>query len=136
MDVAEVERLIEEADERCLPVVAALVEMYGEGLGRVVGSLPADQVATLAEDPLVSHLLVLHDLHPVSVENRVREAVAATGAYAVVLSVEDAVVRLRAADDGRRALIEDAITAAAPDVDRVEWVEAPKPIVVLPQVEA
>ena len=84
----------------------------------------------------MAHLLVLHDLHPVSAENRVREAVAATGAYAVVLSVDDAVVRLRAADDGRRQVIEEAITAAAPDVDRVEFVELPEPVVVLPQVEA
>ena len=48
MDVEQVEGLIEEADERCLPVVAALVEMYGDGLARVVGSLSADQVAKLA----------------------------------------------------------------------------------------
>jgi hypothetical protein len=137
MDVAEVERLIDEADERCLPVVAAVVEMYGDGLARVVGSLPADLVVKLTGDPLVAHLLVLHDLHPVSAENRVREAIAATGAYAVVVAVEDAVVRLRAADDGRRQVIEDAVTAAAPDIDRVEFVEEMlEPVVVLPQVSA
>jgi hypothetical protein len=136
LDFEQVERLIDEADERCLPVVAALVEMYGEGLKRVVGSLPADQLVKLTEDPLVGHLLVLHDLHPVSVENRVREAVAATGAYAVVVAVEDAVVRLRAADDGRRQVIQDAVTAAAPDIDRVEFVDQLEPVVVLPQVSA
>ena len=134
MDVERVERLIEEADERCLPVLAALVEMYGDGLARIVGSLPPDAVAGLAADPLVSYLLMLHDLHPVSARNRVREAVAATGAYAVVVGVEDGVARLRAADDGRRALIEDAVTAAAPDIDRVEWIDALEPEVVLPQV--
>ena len=136
MDVERVERLIDEADERCLPVAAALVEMYGEGLARVVGSLSEEQVVRLAEDPLVAHLLVLHDLHPVSAENRVRAAVAATGAYAVVAGVEDGVARVRAADDGRRQLIADAVVQAAPDVDRVEWVDQLEPVVVLPQVSA
>jgi succinyl-CoA synthetase alpha subunit len=131
MDVAEVERLIEEADERCLPLVAALVEMYGDGLARIVGSLPDDAVARLAEDPQVAALLVLHDLHPVNAENRVREAIAATGAYAVVVGVEGGVAQVRAADDGRRKAIEQAITAAAPDIDRVEFVT--ESLVVLPQ---
>jgi hypothetical protein len=133
MDVAEVERLIEEADERCLPLVGALVEMYGEGLARVVGSLPDDAVLQLCEDPLVAQLLILHGLHPVSAENRVREAIAATGAYAVVLGVADGVVRVKAADDGRRQTIEDAVARAAPDLERVEFAAAMEPVVVLPQ---
>ena len=134
MDVGGVERLIDEAGEECLPVVAALVEMYGEGLARVVASLPADQVAKLAEDPFVAQLLVLHDLHPVSAENRVREAIAAAGAYAVVLGVEDGVVRVRAPDDSRRQAIEEAIVRAAPDVARVEFAGPAESLVVLPQV--
>jgi hypothetical protein len=133
VDVAEVERLIDEAGEECLPVISALVEMYGDGLARIVGSLPPDTVTALAADPVVGHLLMLHDLHPVSAENRVREAIAATGAYAVVVGVEDGVVRLRAADDGRRQVIEEAIAGAAPDVDRVEFVDELEPVVVLPQ---
>ena len=134
MDVGGVERLIDEAGEECLPVVAALVEMYGEGLARVVASLPPDQVAKLAEDPFVAQLLVLHDLHPVSAENRVREAIAAAGAYAVVLGIEDGVVRVRAPDDSRRQAIEEAVVRAAPDVARVEFADQAEPLVVLPQV--
>jgi phosphopantothenate synthetase len=134
MDVAHVERLIDEAGEECLPVVSALVEMYGEGLARVVASLPADQVVKLAEDPFVSQLLVLHDLHPVSAENRVREAIAAAGAYAVVLGVEDGVVRLSAPDDSRRQAIEEAIVQAAPDLAGIEFADPAEPLVVLPQV--
>ena len=134
MDVGGVERLIDEAGEECLPVVAALVEMYGEGLARVVASLPPDQVAKLAEDPFVAQLLVLHDLHPVSAENRVREAIAAAGAYAVVLGIEDGVVRMRAPDDSRRQAIEEAVVRAAPDVARVEFADQSEPLVVLPQV--
>jgi hypothetical protein len=136
MDVARVERLIDEAGEECLPVVSALVEMYGEGLARIAAALPPDVLGEVASDPLVSYLLILHDLHPVSAENRVREAIGATGAYAVVLGVEDGVVRLRAADDGRRQVIEEAVARAAPDVERVEFVDALEPAVVLPQAGA
>jgi hypothetical protein len=133
VDVERVERLIDEAGDECLPVVSALVEMYGEGLARVVGSLPAEAVTALAQDPLVSYLLILHDLHPVSAENRVREAIAATGAYAVVVGVEEGVARVRAAADGRRETISAAVAAAVPDVERVEFVEVLEPVVVLPQ---
>jgi hypothetical protein len=133
VDVERVERLIDEAGDECLPVVSALVEMYGEGLARVVSSLPPEAVTALAQDPLVAYLLILHDLHPVSVENRVREAVAATGAYAVVVGVEDGVARVRAAADGRRETISAAVATAVPDVDRVEFVEVLEPVVVLPQ---
>jgi hypothetical protein len=126
----DVERLIDEAGEECLPVISALVEMYGAGLGRVVEMLPADEVGRLAQDPLVSHLLALHDLHPVSVDNRVREAISATGAYAVVESAEKGVVRVRASAD-KQEVIEQAIADAVPDVDAVEWAD---PLVVLPQV--
>jgi hypothetical protein len=136
VDIERVERLIDEAGEECLPVISALVEMYGDGLARVVRSLPPDAVVELAADPVVSYLLMLHDLHPVSVENRVREAIAATGAYAVVLGVEGGVARVKAAADGRRQVIEEAIAAAAPDVERVEFAEALEPVVVLPQVSA
>jgi hypothetical protein len=134
VDVERVERLIDEAGDECLPVVSALVEMYGEGLARVVGSAPPEVVQELAGDPLVSYLLVLHDLHPVSADNRVREAIAATGAYAVVVGVEDGVARVRAAADGRRETIEAAVAAAVPDVERIEFVDVLEPVVVLPQV--
>ena len=134
MDVEKVEQLIDEAGEQCLPVVSALVEMYGDGLMRIVGSLPPDAVMALASDPLVSHLLMLHDLHPVSAENRVREAIAAAGVYAVVLGVEDGVLRVRAPADSRRDAIEAAVAAAAPDVERVEFADELEPAVVLPQI--
>ena len=134
MDVGGVERLIDEAGEDCVPVVSALVEMYGEGLARVVALLPDDQVAKLAEDPVVAQLLVLHDLHPVSAENRVREAIAAAGAYAVVLGIDDGVVHVRAPADSRRKAIEEAIARAAPDVAGVEFADPAESMVVLPQV--
>jgi hypothetical protein len=133
VDVERVERLIDEAGDECLPVVSALVEMYGEGLARVVGSLPPETVAQLAGDDLVAYLLMLHDLHPVSAENRVREAIATTGAYAVVEGVEGGVVRVRASAD-KRQVIEEAIARAVADVDGVEFADPLEPVVMLPQV--
>lgn len=55
-------------------LVRLLVEMYGEGLGRIVAALPAAEVGRLAEDELVESLLLLHDLHPLEVRARIERA--------------------------------------------------------------
>ena len=56
----------------------ALLDLYGEGLARLVGCSPSTTTrragAALAGDELVSHLLLLHGLHPVPLEQRVRGA--------------------------------------------------------------
>jgi Fe-S cluster biogenesis protein NfuA len=143
--VGRVEALLDEADDRTLEAIAALVEMYGEGLARMMAAANGAREA-FAEDELVAHLLLVHDLHPVPVEERVRGAIAAAGGAAEVLSVGDGVARLRAkagscascaASAGtKRQAIEEAIAKAAPDVERVEFVDAPEPVLVLPQVSA
>lgn len=55
-------------------LVRLLVQMYGDGLSRIVSMLEHDQVVRLAEDELVESLLLLHDLHPLSVDVRVQRA--------------------------------------------------------------
>src|SRR5688572_5705427 len=72
----------------------------------------------LGRDPLVSSLLVLHGLHPLDLETRVREAVAAF-AGVEVLSVQDGRVRLRA-QSANRAAVEAAVYGAAPDIAGLE----------------
>jgi hypothetical protein len=67
--VARVERLLEEVDERGEELVQALLDMYGEGLRRI---LARTDPAVLVEDELLSELLLLHDLHPVPLDARVR----------------------------------------------------------------
>src|SRR3954454_21928235 len=62
-----------------LAPVQALLDLYGEGLARVVGHVAArDTDASLATafagDELVSHLLLLHGLHPEPLDARVRGA--------------------------------------------------------------
>ena len=139
--VERVEGLLGEADDRTLEIVAALVELYGEGLRRMtVASGGAGEA--FAEDELVSHLLLLHDLHPVPVEERVRAGIDAAGGGAELLFIEDGVVHLRAKAGScatgstaatKQQAIAEEVRNAAPDVDRVEVMEMPEPALVLRQ---
>jgi hypothetical protein len=111
-------------------LVSSLLSLYGEGLARVMSYAGEQLRARLVEDELISELLVLHGLHPVDVETRVRAVV---GAEAELLSVSgDGVARLRwtpaastgcgcgsARADGKRRL-EEAVLAAVGDVTVVE----------------
>src|SRR4051794_41263560 len=114
--------------------------MYGEGLSRIVAaeSLPV-------EDDLVAHLLFLHGLHPVPVEERVGRALdevrpylLAHGGGVELLGIDDGVVKLRL--DGAcngcpssavtpRSAVEGAILRAAPDVPplHAQGVGQPRP---------
>jgi Fe-S cluster biogenesis protein NfuA len=58
-------------------LVRLLTEVYGAGLARTVELAEGhpDLVARLGRDELVGSLLVLHDLHPDSLEQRVTRAV-------------------------------------------------------------
>ena len=101
------------------------------------------RVADLCADPLVESLLLVHDLHPVAADARIRRALERAGrppGDVDHLAVDEAgVVRLRLAAGGRgcsssrRALvgeIEAVVRRAAPeatDVD-VEFPVAPPPL--------
>jgi hypothetical protein len=96
-----------------MEAVQALVEMYGEGLARIAERV---DMSALLDDELVEHLLLLHDLHPVPVEERVR-AVLPEGVELV--SIENGtVVRLRANAPCGKA-IDEAIRRVAPDVEEI-----------------
>jgi hypothetical protein len=125
-----VEALLEEidGDPRARAAVEAIVELYGEGLARIVAMTPDPRI--LARDELVAQLLVLHDLHPVPLGDRVRRAMADVRG-AELVSLEGGIAVLRGDCDGAA---EAAIRAAAPDVAGVEHVETP--LMVLPQAGA
>jgi Fe-S cluster biogenesis protein NfuA/nitrite reductase/ring-hydroxylating ferredoxin subunit len=146
--VARVETLLEALEgagasvprDSALELVQALLDLYGEGLRRLVSVVAqrddGEVAAALADDELVTHLLLLHGLHPVPLEARVRGALAEVRPYleshggdVQLLGVDDGVVRL--AMEGScsgcpsstvtlKLAIEDAIYKAAPDVDRIE----------------
>jgi Fe-S cluster biogenesis protein NfuA/nitrite reductase/ring-hydroxylating ferredoxin subunit len=119
-----------------LETVQALLELYGAGLERIVGRIGGLQATTLVSDELVEHLLLLHGLHPVSVEERVRAALDGVRPYlgshggdVELVGVRDGVARVRmqgscegcpASAMTLKLAIEDAVLKAAPDVDRVE----------------
>jgi Fe-S cluster biogenesis protein NfuA/nitrite reductase/ring-hydroxylating ferredoxin subunit len=139
--VARVEGLLGEletledpvAREKAMEMVQALLDMYGEGLQRILDQVDGTK---LADDELVSHLLLLHDLHPVPAEQRVREALESVRPYleshggdVELVGVEEAVVRVRlqgscsgcpSSTMTLKLAIEDAIQKAAPEVERVE----------------
>ena len=110
--VARVDAAITEVenDPKAMEAVQAIVEMYGEGLARIVERTDS---AALLDDELVAHLLVLHDLHPSPVEERVR-GVLPEGVELV--SIENGVVRLRGTC---KEPIEDLIRGMAPDVEEI-----------------
>jgi Fe-S cluster biogenesis protein NfuA len=85
-----VEALLAELGSQAGPQVAAtaeelvscLVELYGAGLTEIVKIIGEDAggqrlMGKLAADPLVESLLLLHDLHPLPVADRVRRAIEA-----------------------------------------------------------
>jgi Fe-S cluster biogenesis protein NfuA/nitrite reductase/ring-hydroxylating ferredoxin subunit len=155
--VARAEGLVEEVEsladpaarDKALELVQALLDLYGEGLARMVGAVAERDDGTLAAslsaDELVSHLLLLHGLHPEPVEVRVGRALAEVRPYleshggdVELLGVEDGVARLRlrgscsgcpSSTVTLKLAIEDAIRKAAPDLDEIlaEDAEAPAP---------
>ena len=123
-------------------LVAAIVQMYGAGLQRIVGSLmdagaAGERVAgSLAEDPLVATLLLIHDLHPIPLEQRVKDALDSVRPYmeshggnVELLSLEHGVARIHlrgsCSDCSASAVtlelaIKQALEEAAPDLEGLE----------------
>src|SRR4051812_33895437 len=138
------------ARSKAAEVVQVLLELYGEGLGRMMevvaqGEESERTFEAFIGDELVSHLLLLHGLHPLDVESRVvraleevRPYLRSHGGNVELLGVERGVARLRmeGSCDGcpssaatLKLAIEEAIQKAAPDVERIEaeGVTEPKP---------
>jgi Fe-S cluster biogenesis protein NfuA len=115
--------------------IQGVMDLYGAALARVLDLAP--QLAPrFAEDELVSHLMLLHNLHPVEVHTRVESALesvrpylASHGGNVELLDVSGGVahVRLQGTCSGcpsslatLQQAIERAIFEAAPDIERVE----------------
>jgi Fe-S cluster biogenesis protein NfuA/nitrite reductase/ring-hydroxylating ferredoxin subunit len=89
-------------------LVGAVMEMYGDGLARIVrvldgaGDAGAAIRDELAEDGSVASLLLIHDLYPVDLQTRVGEALDTVRPYmeshggnVELLSLDDGVAHLR-----------------------------------------
>ena len=123
-------------------LVAAIVKMYGAGLERIVGALmgagaEGERIATtLAADELVATLLLIHDLHPVPLEQRVQDALDSVRPYmeshggnVELLSLEHRVARIHlrgscsdcsASSVTLELAIKQALEEAAPDLEGLE----------------
>jgi Fe-S cluster biogenesis protein NfuA/nitrite reductase/ring-hydroxylating ferredoxin subunit len=129
-------------------LTSAVVQMYGAGLERILASLMAagpegERIASsLAGDPLVATLLLIHDLHPVPLEQRVQAALDSVRPYmeshggnVELLSLDHGVARIHlrgscsdcsASSVTLELAIKQALEQAAPDLEGLE-VEGVKP---------
>jgi Fe-S cluster biogenesis protein NfuA/nitrite reductase/ring-hydroxylating ferredoxin subunit len=125
--------------------VQALIELYGAGLERIIEEIaPRDDgelAAALADDELVSHLLLLHGLHPSGLEERVvgaleevRPYLESHGGGVELVGIEGASLRLRLRGSCSgcpssamtlKLAIENAIHKAAPEIEEVIAEEEP-----------
>jgi Fe-S cluster biogenesis protein NfuA/nitrite reductase/ring-hydroxylating ferredoxin subunit len=122
---------------RAEELVGLLVDFYGAGLARIMELLDKQAAAPLLADKAVAGLLVLHDLHPQSTEERVLAALDRVrpylGSHAGDVEYlgldDDGTVRLRLAGscDGCpssaltvKMAIEKGIEDVAPEVTKVE----------------
>jgi Fe-S cluster biogenesis protein NfuA/nitrite reductase/ring-hydroxylating ferredoxin subunit len=160
--VADVERLLEDLETLADPVarqtatgvVQALLELYGSGLERMVDEIAdhdgnGEIAQAFAEDELISHLLLLHGLHPVPLRARVLDALEEVRPYleshggnVELLEVDGSTVRLRMQGSCSgcpssamtlKLAIENAIQKVAPEIEEViaeeqEAADAPPPL--------
>jgi Fe-S cluster biogenesis protein NfuA len=116
-------------------LVRTLLEVHAGALARMLELLPEAGQNACADDELISNVLLLHSLHPLGLEARVRRALDQVrpllhrgGGEMKLLSVTDAMVRVRLeADPGcgstvaaLKGAVQRAILDAAPEVAAVD----------------
>jgi len=130
--VARLEGLLEKVreDAAAVEAVAALSELYGEALARLIRGVDPEQ------DELVSHLLLLHGLCPAPLEERVAAALDGVRPYlrshgggVELLGIAEGIVRVRlegscksctASAATLQTIVENAVRDAAPEIERVD----------------
>jgi hypothetical protein len=146
--IEELMATVGEADPRlarsCEELVRQLMGLYGTAFRRTVEILGSDAAQRLAEDKLVGSLLLLHGLHPKSVESRVAGALARIerrlGARLSIAELTENRVRVHVEWNGgavpatATAMIERAVFAEAPEVAAVEIEGLPEPAISLVQI--
>jgi Fe-S cluster biogenesis protein NfuA/nitrite reductase/ring-hydroxylating ferredoxin subunit len=133
------------ARERAEQLVREVTDLYGAALERIMDVALAaspDLADRLVADDLVASLLLVHGLHPHDIERRVSEALDSVRPYlgshggdVSLLGVDDGVVRLQFQGSCKSCpsssvtlelAVEDAVRAAAPEIDSIEVVAADK----------
>jgi hypothetical protein len=127
------------ARDAALTLLLATLEFHREGLERMM-EIVADSGArsALAADPLVSSLLLWHDLHPLDVETRIARAlnrpeIRALAGEVQLLSIRDGIVRVRIEGGPEfSSAVQAAIFEAAPDLARLQ-IESPDAYTLIPK---
>jgi Fe-S cluster biogenesis protein NfuA/nitrite reductase/ring-hydroxylating ferredoxin subunit len=117
-------------------LTAAVVQMYGVGLERILELADEPTREALAADDVVAGLLMIHDLHPVPIEQRVAAALDSVRPYmeshggnVELLGVEGGVARLRlegsckscrASSSTLELAVRQALEAMAPDLEGMD----------------
>ncbi|HEX6525245.1 MAG TPA: hypothetical protein VF070_35350 [Streptosporangiaceae bacterium] len=122
-----------EAADVAEELVTCLVELYGAGLATVMRLIGDDQrlQALMIADPLVESLLLVHDLHPLPTDARVRRALGRLGSGPEFLGVDgDGVVHVRLASGcgSTAAAVEQAVADAAPETTGVQLAPPEPPL--------
>jgi Fe-S cluster biogenesis protein NfuA/nitrite reductase/ring-hydroxylating ferredoxin subunit len=138
------------AHERAEQLVREVTDLYGAGLERMMRlavSANPELAETFADDQLVASLLLVHDLHPHGIERRISDALDSVRPYLgshggdvhlieVADGPEGGIVRLQFSGSCKSCpsssvtlelAVEDAIRAAAPEVDSIEVIAAEQP---------
>jgi Fe-S cluster biogenesis protein NfuA/nitrite reductase/ring-hydroxylating ferredoxin subunit len=113
-------------------LTSAVVQMYGAGLERIVELADADTLDEMSKDSLVAGLLMIHDLYPVPIEERVVQALDTVRPYmeshggnVELLGIEDGIAKLRlegsckscrASSSTLELAVRQALEEAAPDL--------------------
>jgi Fe-S cluster biogenesis protein NfuA/nitrite reductase/ring-hydroxylating ferredoxin subunit/phenylpyruvate tautomerase PptA (4-oxalocrotonate tautomerase family) len=122
-----------ECRELAEELTGAVVQMYGAGLERILELIEDEETRDrLAADELVAGLLMIHDLYPVPLEERVvaaldtiRPYMESHGGNVELLGVEDGVAKLRlqgsckscrASSSTLELAVRQALQEAAPDL--------------------
>ena len=132
-------------------LIQILLDMYGEGLARILELISQNEasgqalIEMFAHDELIESLFLLHGLHPIDIETRVARALVEVRPYlkshggnVELVKVENGVAHLRLEGSCHgchsstitlQLAIEEAIYKAAPDLDglQVEGVADPPP---------
>jgi Fe-S cluster biogenesis protein NfuA/nitrite reductase/ring-hydroxylating ferredoxin subunit len=133
------------AHERAEQLVREVIDLYGAGLERMMHMAVAanpELAEAFTSNDLVASLLLVHGLHPHTVERRITDALDSVRPYlgshggdVHLLQVDGDVVRLRFSGSCKSCpssavtlelAVEDAVRAAAPEIAAIEVVAAEK----------
>jgi Fe-S cluster biogenesis protein NfuA/nitrite reductase/ring-hydroxylating ferredoxin subunit len=129
--------------ERAEQLVGEVTDLYGAGLERMLAmvvSANPELADAFAADDLIASLMLVHGLHPHTVERRIENALDSVRPYlgshggdVHLLEVDGEVVRLQFAGSCKSCpssaitlelAVEDAVRAAAPEISTIEVVAA------------